>query len=63
MTKYTIKDHEISTEKKVEAPGVVEAMLEYLSWQTLQLEIDYRPHHGKANVVDKVTGFMYTVKF
>ena len=61
MPKYKIKDYEISTTKTVEAPGLLEAMFEYLPWPTLQLDINYKPHHGKALVIDKKTDFHYDV--
>lgn len=59
---YKIYDYEINTTTVVEAPGILDEMLEYLPWPTVQLIIDYKPHHGRAKVEDKVTMFLYDVQ-
>jgi|SaaInlStandDraft_3_1057020.scaffolds.fasta_scaffold02530_11 hypothetical protein len=61
--KYKITDHEIDKVTEVEAPGIIEAMLEYLTWPTLQLTVDYHPTYGSARVMDEVTDFIYDVEF
>jgi len=48
--------------KEVEAPGIAEAMLEYLPWPSLDIEVAYAPNHGMAVVVDKQTDFRYYVQ-
>lgn len=58
---YEIIDHEIVTKKRVTAPGIVEAMHEYLPWPTLHLDIRYFPTQGYADVVDNSTEFMYRI--
>ena len=60
--KFKIKNYEIGETKTVEAPGFLEAMLEYLPWPTLQLTCDYKPHHGKTRFIDERTGFTYDVE-
>ena len=61
--KHKIHDREICTEVQVEAPGVIEAMAEYLPWPSLQLDIDYSPTNGMARVEDKATQFLYDVEW
>lgn len=63
MKTYIIHDYEINKDVEVRGPGLIEAMLEHLPWSTLQLDIDYKPLHGIAEVTDKATGFRYTVKW
>lgn len=60
--KYEIHNYELSETVEVEAPGLVEAMLEYLPWPTVQLYCDFEPHHGRAKVIDDVTGFTFRVR-
>jgi hypothetical protein len=60
--KYIIHDYEIDKKSEVEAPGIVEAMLEYLPWPSLQLSINYQPSHGTAKVIDQQTDFMYDIE-
>lgn len=60
--KYRLLDYEINTEKNIEAPGIAEAMLEYLPWPTLQLKIDYHPSDGYAVVEDLQTNFTYRLQ-
>ena len=61
--KYQIHDFEICKKIQVEAPGVIEAMAEYLPWPSLQLDIDYSPTNGRARVEDKATQFLYDVEW
>jgi len=58
---FVIKDYEIVKKVRVEAPGMLEAMLEYLPWPTLQIDFDYQPTNGTARVIDKKTDFMYDI--
>ena len=62
IVKYLIKDYEIRTETEVEAPGFLEAMLEYLPWPTIQVDFDYSPTMGEAFVIDQKTDFKYRVR-
>lgn len=59
--KYKIYDCEICKVSHVEAQGIIEAMLEYLPWPTLSLEINYLQLNGKATVIDRVKDFMYEI--
>lgn len=59
--KYTIHDFELAKMTEVEAPGFLEAILEYLPWPTLQLGCDYQPSHGRATFIDWKTKFKYEV--
>lgn len=61
--KYEIFDYEIHSKKTVEAPGVVEAMFEYLPWPKLHLEINYKPESVTAEVIDNDTDFLYRVRW
>lgn len=61
--KYEITDWELDGAKKVvEAPGIAEAMLEYLPWPSLEIEITWKPSSGAAVVVDQKTEFRYHVQ-
>jgi hypothetical protein len=60
--KYKIKDYEIGREVEVEAPGMLEAILEHLPWPTIQAEFDYSPTMGEAFVIDLKTEFKYRVR-
>ena len=61
--KFEITDWELGgAVKEVEAPGIAEAMLEYLPWPSLDIEVAYAPNHGMAVVVDKQTDFRYYVQ-
>lgn len=60
--RFTIYDYEISKTSVVEAPGFIEAMLEYLPWPSLQLHCDYKPTHGTAIFTDDKTDFKYEVR-
>jgi len=60
--KFEIKDFELDGRKtKVTAPGIVEAMYEYLPWPSLDLKIFGRPSHGFYEVIDLKTEFKYEV--
>lgn len=61
MAKYEIHDIEICKKVVVDAPGMLEAISDYLPWPTLQLTCDYQPTNGKATFIDKSTEFMYIV--
>lgn len=61
MAKYQIEDHEINQCVEVSAPGFIEAIAEHLPWPTIEVDITLHPTHGKATVIDKQTGFKYTV--
>ncbi|MFA7000437.1 MAG: hypothetical protein WC241_05015 [Candidatus Paceibacterota bacterium] len=61
--KYEITDWELDGAKKiVEAPGIAEAMFEYLPWTNLEVEINWHPSNGLAVVVDNKTDFRYHVQ-
>lgn len=60
--KFTIKNYELADEVEVEAPGIIEAILEYLPWPTLQIKIDYSPMMGEAFIIDLKTKFKYRVR-
>jgi hypothetical protein len=61
--KYMIKDYELGgKETEVEAPGMAEAMFEYLPWPTLEIEMAVRYVKGVADVTDKQTDFRYEVR-
>ena len=60
--KYELQDCEINKKVIVEAPGVAEAMLEYLPWPTLDLKIIWEPTNGKGEVIDNQTGFFYRLR-
>lgn len=61
--RYKIHDYEADKIAVVEAPGIVEAMHEYLPWPTLQLVVNYGPSNGRATVADCKTDFIYEVTF
>jgi len=56
---YQVYDIELNISKQVEAPGIVEAMYEYLPWPCVDIEVRYSPVGGRASVVDKMTKFLY----
>ena len=58
---YLIYDNEIDKGEVVKAPGILEAMFEYLPWPTLNIEVEYKPWMGAAIVKDNTTGFLYNV--
>jgi len=61
--KYEITDWELNGAKKVvEASGIAEAMLEYLPWPSLEIEVTWNPSSGAAVVVDQKTEFRYHVQ-
>lgn len=62
MRKFEIFDYEICSTRIVTAPGIVEAMLEYLPWPSLSLDIKYSPSNGEAEIIDKTTDFIYKIK-
>lgn len=62
MPEYVIKDFELGGKKtKVTAPGIIEAMHEYLPWPTVELRIHWRPFTGTCDVEDLQTNFKYDV--
>jgi len=59
---YVIIDFELGKKKTVvKAPGVAEAMFEYLPWPTLEIKISSNFTHGIAEVIDLKTEFRYEV--
>ena len=60
--KYELQDCESGKKAIVYAPGIVEAMLDYLPWPTLDLKIRWEPATGKIEVVDIKTDFVYRLK-
>lgn len=60
--KYEIKDIEAGKWVTVEAPGIAEAMLDYLPWPTLEVKIMWQPTQGIIDVIDLKTDFMYKLK-
>jgi len=60
--KYELFDYELKEETVIEAPGVAEAMLEYLPWPTIDLKIYFEPAHGRCTVIDIVTDFKYQLQ-
>jgi len=61
--KYKIQDCATNKTVEVEAPGIVEAMWEFLPGDSLQLLVDFKPVHCGAMVKDKKTGACYTVRY
>ena len=60
---FEITDVELGgATKTVCAPGIAEAMYEYLPWPVLQINITWRPTQGIADVVDLQTDFKYEVR-
>ena len=60
--KYELEDCEIGKKSIVEAPGIAEAMLDYLPWPTLDLQIRWEPANGKIEMRDIKTDFIYKLK-
>jgi hypothetical protein len=60
--KYRLIDYETNMERNIEAPGIAEAMLEYLPWHSLRLQIEYSPANGYAEVKDLQTDFRYRLQ-
>jgi len=61
--KFLIKDFELGGhETEVSAPGMAEAMFEYLPWPTLDLLVRHVPSRGFAEVTDRQTDFRYDVQ-
>lgn len=60
--KYEITDYEINKITMVEAPGIAEAMLDYLPWPTLDISIHFTPTKGVADIVDNNTDFRYKIE-
>lgn len=59
---YEITDYEICKKTDVEAPGIAEAMFEYLPWPTLDISIKFAPTKGVADIVDNTTLFRYRIE-
>ena len=61
--RFQITDYELGEAKTdVEAPGAAEAMLEYLPWPALNIEMTFEPSNGLAIIIDKQTEFKYAVQ-
>ena len=61
--KYEVTDWELGGAKTViEAQGIAEAMLDYLPWPSLEIEITLQPSKGIAVVVDRQTDSRYHVQ-
>ena len=57
---FKIKDYELGGKTtEVTAPGAAEAMLEYLPWPSLEIEIYWQPMRGIYEIIDLKTGFRY----
>jgi hypothetical protein len=62
MKDYEITDFELNRKKTVvRAQGVAEAMLEYLPWPKLDVNI-YFNFDGPYEVIDQYTDFKYRVE-
>ena len=62
MPKFNIYSYEISSKQEVSAPGIAEAMLDYLPWPSLDITIQWYPSKGIYNVKDNQTDCNYEVK-
>lgn len=62
MARYEIFSFEVSSTKEVEAPGIAEAMFDYLPWPTLDVSIHWEASNGIYMVTDNSTGFKYKVQ-
>lgn len=61
LSEFEVVEHEISTTHKVKAQGFLEAIAEALPWPSVEVQINWNPRHGKAEVIDKKTDFKYTI--
>ena len=61
MANFDIYSYEIHENRQVEAPGIAEAMLDYLPWPKLDVSINWSPSNGVYMVTDKYTDFKYKV--
>lgn len=61
MPKYQIEDHEINKVVVVTAPGIIEAIADYLPWPSVEVEVNWCPTKGVSTVIDKQTDFKYTI--
>ena len=61
MDKFDIYSYETHERRQVEAPGIAEAMLEYLPWPCLHIDLSWEPSSGLYMVTDHQTDFQYKV--
>lgn len=62
MASFEITDHRLDKKIQVSAPGVIEAIHEYLDGPSKDVSVLFCPSVGVSAICDKKTGFKYSVK-
>jgi len=62
MARFEVHSFELNSKKVVDGQGIVEAMLDYLPWPTVNVNVQWNPSSGVYNVMDNQTDFKYEVR-